>query len=85
MKIDKSGVTVLYKIRNKQTGQFAKAGTSNDRWSKEGKTFTSQTLKLHMKQFNPSRPDYPYKDEVAEIVQYILREEDTRVFSPSQF
>lgn len=85
MRIPKDGVVIFYKIRHKETGEYARAGTAlgASRWSSQGKVFTPQTLKLHMKQFNPESPSYPYKDEETEIVQYIFREEDVRVIAPS--
>lgn len=87
MNIPNNGIVIFYKIRLKATGEYARAGTQLGaaRWSTRGKVFTPQTLKLHMSQFNPDSPSYPYKDDEVEIVQYIFKEEDTRVIAPSQF
>lgn len=85
--MSQNDLMVFYKIRNKNTGEFAKAGTGlgHYRWSKKGKVFSLTALKLHLRQFNPNRDDYPYKDDTAEIVEYVMREEEANTIVPSQF
>lgn len=66
------GMMKAYKIRNKETGQFSKGGTSTRWiWSKAGKTWGNiGHVKNHMHSFINSdgslRDDYPYHN--AEIV-----------------
>jgi hypothetical protein len=62
----------LYKIRNKETGQFSKGGITRDIWTKGGKTWTNiGHVKSHLNQFLRSNGDmgaqYPYLN--AEIVE----------------
>jgi hypothetical protein len=65
--------TKLFKIRNKETGEFSKGGHNSERfiWTKGGKTWTNiGHVKNHLRAFmygNRLRGDYPYNN--AEIVE----------------
>lgn len=65
--------TKLYKIRNKETGEFSKGETdSRHIWTKGGKTWTNiGHMKNHIHQFlhyyDKNFDSYPYKN--AEIVE----------------
>lgn len=60
----------VFKIRNKETGQFSKGGTYSV-WSRTGKAWGNiGHVKNHLNQFiynGKLRPDYPYHN--AEIVE----------------
>lgn len=65
----------LWKIRNKETGQFSKGGNNNERfiWTKDGKTWSNiGHVKNHLHTWilpnGNLRHDYPYNNsEVVEI------------------
>lgn len=65
--------TKLWKIRNKETGQFSKGGHNNERfiWTKGGKTWSNiGHVKNHLRTFmkgNELDRYYPYHN--AEIVE----------------
>lgn len=69
----------LYKIRNKETGQFSKGGVTRNIWTKGGKTWTNiGHVKSHLNQYLTSNGDmgylYPYLH--AEIVEVEVNYDD---------
>lgn len=65
--------TKLWKIRNKETGQFSKGGSNDERWiwTKNGKTWSNiGHVKNHIRTFmdgDKLRSNYPYHN--AELVE----------------
>lgn len=70
-KESKSTKTKLWKIRNKETGEFSKGGQNSDPWTKGGKTWSNiGHVKNHLRAYmwgDELRSDYPYHN--AEIVE----------------
>jgi len=64
----------MYKIRNKETGEFSKGGTTpSSIWTKGGKTWTNiGHVKTHLSQWlwRKGHKDYPYDN--AEIVEIVV-------------
>lgn len=81
--------TKLWKIRNKETGQFSKGGQSYEPyiWTKGGKTWSNiGHVKNHLRTFMDGdvlRKSYPYHN--AEIVEIEVDYNECGVTSVSDF
>jgi hypothetical protein len=79
-------MTIFYKIRNKNTGEFSKGGTRHRstgdvQWSKQGKTWdTLGKLRSHLNQ-HLGDPSYGFKQTDMshwEVVEYHVTEAEAK-------